>query len=66
MIKFTFLVENKTYRGTLTAEAGLSIFIDTEEKKILFDAGVSNAFAENAENRGIDDRSEERRVGKRV
>lgn len=48
MIRFRFLVENKTDAPPCTAEHGLSIFIETDEMKILFDAGASDMYAENA------------------
>lgn len=48
MMKFTFLSENKTERDDCTAEFGLSVFIETEEMKLLFDAGASDLFARNA------------------
>lgn len=48
MIRFTFLSENKTDNPGCDAEHGLSIFIETEEKKILFDTGASSLFARNA------------------
>lgn len=53
-MKFQFLVENKTNQEGILAEHGLSIFIETEEKKILFDAGASDAFAVNADRMGVD------------
>lgn len=53
MIKFTFLSENKTY-GSCNAEFGLSIFIETDEKKILFDTGASYMFADNAKHCHVD------------
>lgn len=46
---FTFLVENKTETEGIVAEHGLSIYIESGGKKILFDAGASDAFAMNAE-----------------
>ena len=48
MIRFRFLVENKTDAPPCTAEHGLSVFIETEEMEILFDAGASDMYAENA------------------
>lgn len=53
-MKFSFLVENRTNHEGILAEHGLSIYIETEEKTILFDAGASDAFAVNADRMGID------------
>lgn len=52
-MKFTFLVENKTDRVDCMAEHGLSIFIENDGKKILFDAGNSDMFLKNAKALGI-------------
>lgn len=54
MIRFTFLAENKTENPACNAEHGLSIFIETEEKTILFDTGASDMFAENAKGCHVD------------
>lgn len=48
----TVLIENHA-GGRLTAEHGLSYLIEIDDKKILFDAGHSNAFIKNAEKLGI-------------
>lgn len=48
------LVENTSHKKELKAEHGLSIYIETEKHKILFDAGASAAFAENAAKMEID------------
>lgn len=53
-MRITVLTENTTCREDLTAEHGLSLYIETENKKILFDAGATGAFADNAERLGID------------
>lgn len=53
-MKFRFLMENKTYKEKAMAEHGLSIYIEAQGKKILFDAGASNMFAANAANMGVD------------
>ncbi|MBQ6401670.1 MAG: MBL fold metallo-hydrolase [Firmicutes bacterium] len=53
-MKYQFLIENKTYHEGILAEHGLSIYIETEERKILFDAGASDAFSLNADRMGID------------
>jgi len=53
-MRITTLIENSTCREDLPCEHGLSFYIETENYKILFDAGQTDAFAENAEKLGID------------
>jgi len=53
-MKITVLIENTTLREDLSAEHGLSLLIETKSHTILFDAGQSVAFADNAEKLGID------------
>lgn len=53
-MKFRFLMENKTYKDKTMAEHGLSIYIEAQGKKILFDAGATNMYAANAANMGVD------------
>lgn len=53
-MRIVTLVENTACREDLTAEHGLSLYIETENSKILFDAGQSAAFWENAKKLGID------------
>lgn len=48
------LIENTSARDELVCEHGLSLYIETGEYRILFDAGQSGAFADNAEKLGID------------
>ena len=48
------LMENTAQSSDLTAEHGLSLYIETTHHKILFDAGQSTAFANNAEKMGVD------------
>jgi len=47
------LIENLVYKRDLYAEHGLSLYIETDNKKILFDTGQSPAFLSNAEKLGI-------------
>ena len=53
-MRISFLSENKTNNPGICAEHGLSIYIETDEMNILFDAGASDMFAENAQKMGID------------
>lgn len=53
-MKMVTLAENTACREDLAAEHGLSLYIETDSRKILFDAGQSGAFAQNAEKLGID------------
>lgn len=53
-MKITTLMENTTCREDLAAEHGLSLYIETAGRTILFDAGQSGAFADNAQKLGID------------
>lgn len=53
-VKITCLIENTSISEDLAAEHGLSLYIETCGKKILFDAGRSGAFADNAKKLGID------------
>ncbi len=48
------LIENLVYKQNLVAEHGLSYYIETGQKKILFDTGQSNNFLNNAKTLGID------------
>ncbi len=53
-MKFRFLIENKTEKQGIIAEHGLSIYIEAQGKKILFDAGETNLFAANAAKLKVD------------
>lgn len=53
-MKLVTLMENTTACDNLRCEHGLSLYLETGEHKILFDAGQSSAFAENAEKLGVD------------
>ena len=52
-MKVTVLSENKSRPGFL-CEHGLSLYIETERHKILFDFGAGSNFISNAEKLGID------------
>lgn len=52
-MKITALVENDT-NCELKAKHGLSLYIETERHKILFDLGPDNTLFENAQKRNID------------
>ena len=53
-MKITVLLENTAASETVTAEHGLSLFVETESAKILFDMGQTDAFSKNAQVLGID------------
>ena len=53
-MKITALTENTTFLENINTEHGLSLFIETDKHKILFDTGQTSLFAENAEKLGID------------
>lgn len=53
-MKITALLENTTRRSDMLVEHGLSLYIEAAGKKILFDAGQSDAFYKNAQTLGID------------
>ena len=48
-MKVWTLIENHSCCEDLCAEHGLSLYLETTNHKILFDAGQSDAFAKNAE-----------------
>ena len=53
-MKIVTLMENTSCREDLCFEHGLSLYLETGNHKILFDAGQSEAFADNAEKLGVD------------
>lgn len=53
-MKVTALLENTTERGDMLTEHGLSLYIETGSRRILFDTGQSDRFARNADTLGVD------------
>ncbi len=53
-MKIITLAENTSVSEEFKNEHGLSLYIETETHKLLFDVGASSLFAENAEKLGID------------
>lgn len=53
-MKIQVLMENTCEVPGLLAEHGLSLYLETQGKKILFDMGQSDAFAQNAQTMGVD------------
>ena len=54
-MKLTFLVDNNSLIGSyFLAEPALSMLIEDGDKRILFDAGYSDAFLINAHRKGLD------------
>ena len=53
-MKIQVLTENTACRPDVQSEHGLSLYIETESHKILFDAGQTGLFAENARAMGVD------------
>ena len=53
-MKVTSLLDNVSDRPELACEHGLSLYIEADGKKILFDMGHTRIFAENAEKLGVD------------
>ncbi len=52
-MKITTLIENTKQDDNLVNEHGLSLFIETDDKKILLDTGASDNFIHNAEKLGV-------------
>lgn len=53
-MKICTLMENTPSGARFAAEHGLSLYIETKGRRILFDAGQSGAFADNAAKLGLD------------
>jgi len=53
-LKITALVENTTRDSALTPKHSLSIYIETHERKVLFDLGPDDNYLHNAEKLRID------------
>jgi len=53
-MKLVTLMENTALSPGFACEHGLSLYLETGDNKILFDAGQSGAFADNARTLGID------------
>ena len=53
-MKIYTLIENTSCVDGFAYEHGLSLYIETEKMRILFDSGQSGAFADNAVKLGID------------
>ena len=53
-MKITSLLDNVSNRPELACEHGLSLYIEADGKKLLFDMGHTRIFAENAEKLGVD------------
>lgn len=53
-MKFRFLMENKTEGPGCIGEHGLSVYIEAQGKKLLFDTGASSLLKRNAEALGTD------------
>ena len=53
-MKLTTLAENTSCREDLGAEHGLSLYVETGDRKLLFDCGQTRLFKDNADKLGID------------
>lgn len=53
-MKLTVLVENTCSRPALAGEHGLSLYLETRSHRILFDAGTTDLFEQNARALGVD------------
>ena len=52
-LKITVLIENQSSREELRAEHGLSLWVEADNRRLLFDTGQSAAFVENARTLGV-------------
>lgn len=52
-MKIVTLIENLVYGQGLVAEHGLSVYIETDNRKMLFDTGQSGLFLQNAKTLGV-------------
>lgn len=53
-MRLTVLTENTAARPDITAEHGLSLYLEIGGRKVLFDMGQTDAFTENARMLGVD------------
>ncbi len=53
-MKITVLMENTTDQSCMITEHGLSLYIEANGHRILFDTGQSSSFVENAKQLGVD------------
>lgn len=53
-MKMHILTENRVKKRGLLAEHGLSVFIENQDLRVLFDVGQSNVYCRNAEYMGLD------------
>lgn len=53
-MKIVTLLENTSRRPGLAAARGLSLYVETAERKVLFDMGPDASFLENAKTLGVD------------
>lgn len=53
-MKIVSLIENTSRDDAFITEHGLSLYIETDTKKILFDMGQTDAFVDNAKKLGVD------------
>ena len=52
-MRIVSLVENTSSKG-LPVEHGLSLYIETDRHRVLYDTGQTELFADNAEKLGVD------------
>ncbi|MBR3600490.1 MAG: MBL fold metallo-hydrolase [Lachnospiraceae bacterium] len=53
-MKIICLMENTALADNIISEHGFSLYVETENHRLLIDAGQSNGFAENAKSVGVD------------